>query len=219
MRFPRRHSKVRASRQSGGTTIVISPQSKIDIWISRLASLSQFGLFVLTIGGLYFTVLPLYQKALLDEAIARKEVELRDVSAALEESYRRVRDSAIKEFVFGVGASCSGLMLPLRNADLIGKHIPNRRPHAQEILEIEPQTCLVEALPKYLGLRNLRPDDMRTLNDAVIRIAGELDERRSMLIADARSSWNSSKASSNAKAYGEFVRSQILALKSLPWNK
>ena len=219
MRFPRRHAKASSSRLSESSSRAALTATKTDIWISRLASISQFGLLLLTIGGFYFTVLPLYQKALLEEAIAKKEVELKGISAALEESYSRVRESVVKEFVFTSGASCSGLMLPPQNADLLGIHIPNRKPHAQEILEIEPKKCLVEALSKYPGLRNLRSEDTRALQDAVSRIASELDKRRSELIAKARPSWESLDARTYAYGYGEFVRSRILTLKSLKWNK
>ena len=219
MRIPNRHSKVSAPHHSGRHIEVTPPQSKVDVWISRFASLSQVGLFALTIGGLYFTVLPLYQKALLEEAIAKKEVELRNISASLEESYLRVRDSAVNKFVLGVGLSCSGLFLPPANAELIGIRIPNRKPFAQEILEIEPQKCLVNILPKYTELSALRPDDMIILQDAVNRIAIELNKKRSTLIADSSSSWNSSKARNNAIAYGEFVRSHVLELRSIQWKK
>ena len=49
----------------------------------RLSHLSQFGLFLFTVGTIYFTVIPLCQKALLEEAIAKKEMELKETTAAL----------------------------------------------------------------------------------------------------------------------------------------
>lgn len=55
----------------------------LDRWLPRISHISQLGLFILTIGALYFTVIPLYQKALLEEAIAQKEVELKIATAAL----------------------------------------------------------------------------------------------------------------------------------------
>ncbi|MDO8776376.1 MAG: hypothetical protein Q7K57_48225, partial [Burkholderiaceae bacterium] len=57
--------------------------SWFDIWLPRLSHLSQFGLFLFTVATIYFTVIPLYQKALLDEAIAKKEIDLRDATAAV----------------------------------------------------------------------------------------------------------------------------------------
>lgn len=55
-----------------------------DVWLPRLSLISQFGLFVFTVGTIYFTVIPLYQKALLEEAIAQKEVEYRHATQTLE---------------------------------------------------------------------------------------------------------------------------------------
>lgn len=56
-----------------------------DIWLPRLSHFSQFGLFLFTIGTIYTTVIPLYQKAVLEEAIAQKEVELRQTTKTLQE--------------------------------------------------------------------------------------------------------------------------------------
>lgn len=192
---------------------------RIDLWVSRLGNISQFGLLAITIAGLYFTVIPLYQKALLEEAIAKKEVELKEVSTTLEESYRRVRESAVNNFAFGVGASCSGMMLPPRNSDLIGIHIPNRKPYAQEILEIDPQKCLVEASARYPVLRSLRVEDMATLQESIASLAREFDKKRYELADKSRSSWESQRATDSAREYSEFVRSRLLTLKTLTWKQ
>jgi hypothetical protein len=193
----------------------------LDIWLPRISHFSQFGLFVITLGSLYFVVLPLYQKAVLDEAIAKKEVELRQVSAALEESYRRVRESAVKDFVLGTGLDCSGLMLPPRIGlpPQMVTQIAKRKPDAQEILEIDPKKCLVEASAHYPGLRNLRVEDMATLQEATASLGQELDKTRSEMIDKSRSSWNSKQAHDNAQAYSKFVLSRIDTLRTLAWKQ
>jgi hypothetical protein len=56
---------------------------ELDTWLLRLSHVSQFGLFLFTIGTIYFTVIPLYQKALLEESIAKKEIELKEATAQL----------------------------------------------------------------------------------------------------------------------------------------
>lgn len=48
----------------------------VDSWLPRFAHLSQIALVALGVIGYVYTVLPLYQKALLDEEIARKTLEL-----------------------------------------------------------------------------------------------------------------------------------------------
>ncbi|EBA2358634.1 hypothetical protein TM80_15155 [Salmonella enterica] len=50
--------------------------SKIDIWSARAANFSQIGVLALAAFGYVYTVLPVYQKSLLDEEIAKKTLEL-----------------------------------------------------------------------------------------------------------------------------------------------
>lgn len=52
-------------------------QSHLDQNLHRLANASQLGLLLLAVFGYFYTVLPVYQKSLLDEEIAKKTIELR----------------------------------------------------------------------------------------------------------------------------------------------
>jgi hypothetical protein len=52
-------------------------RAPLDTWLSRTANASQALLLALGVFGYFYTVLPLYQKALLDEDIAQKSLELR----------------------------------------------------------------------------------------------------------------------------------------------
>lgn len=88
MRWVRRkQTKRRQPRSTGSMTCrdqLHETESWVDRWLPRLSHVSQFGLLLFTVGTLYFTVIPLYQKALLEEAIAKKEVELKLATQALE---------------------------------------------------------------------------------------------------------------------------------------
>jgi hypothetical protein len=48
----------------------------MDVLLQRLANGSQLGVLVLAVFGYFYTVLPVYQKSLLDEAIAKKTLQL-----------------------------------------------------------------------------------------------------------------------------------------------
>lgn len=50
--------------------------SKLDVWSTRIANFSQIGVLALAAFGYFYTVLPVYQKSLLDEEIAKKTLEL-----------------------------------------------------------------------------------------------------------------------------------------------
>lgn len=53
-----------------------SAPNKIDLWLTRAASLSQPLVLALAVFGYFYTVLPVYQKEVLSEQIAAKELEL-----------------------------------------------------------------------------------------------------------------------------------------------
>lgn len=44
----------------------------------RLSFAAQIGLLLIAVWGYFFTVVPLYSKAVLEEQIAKKELELSD---------------------------------------------------------------------------------------------------------------------------------------------
>ncbi len=51
-------------------------KKKIDIYLSRLSHLSQVLLLILAIFGYFYTILPLYQKELLTEELAKIKIDL-----------------------------------------------------------------------------------------------------------------------------------------------
>lgn len=57
--------------------------SGIDLWLVRVAHLSQALLLGLGVFGYFYTVVPVYEKALLDEEIAKKTLELNEKSTEL----------------------------------------------------------------------------------------------------------------------------------------
>ena len=166
-------------RRGGKKTVSPVPKEPhwLDIWLSRISHFSQFGLFVVTIGGLYFTVLPLYQKAVLEEAIARKELELKQYEKTLDEYYLRVRAFILKEFVFSAGAYCSGLMIPppdlFRNSAQLGN-----RNYAEELLNINAGDCLLNSFQKSSLSKQLRTVDMQLLTAEIERTAADLKKKQ-----------------------------------------
>lgn len=150
----------------------------LDVWLPRTSHLSQFGLFAITIGSLYFTVLPLYQKALLEEAIARKEVELAASERSLQQSYARVRAFAVKEFIFSMGAKCSGLLISLPELRAPNEEPPLRLPKAEQILKIDAGACVTEEFKKAQSLKELRLADAQILTSQIEQISAGLKARQ-----------------------------------------
>jgi hypothetical protein len=52
--------------------------NRVDKWFSRASHTSQVLLLLLGVFGYFYTVLPIYQKSLLDEEIAEKTLRLRE---------------------------------------------------------------------------------------------------------------------------------------------
>lgn len=56
----------------------------LDIWLTRFANLSQPLLLCLAVFGYFYTVIPVYQKEVLSEQIASKEIELARLQRAID---------------------------------------------------------------------------------------------------------------------------------------
>jgi len=65
--------------------------SKVDLYLSRISHLSQFVLVAFAIFGYFYTVRPIYQKELLSEDIAKKEVELKSLKNDLSNSREQLK--------------------------------------------------------------------------------------------------------------------------------
>lgn len=154
----------------------------MDVWLPRLSQLAQFGLFVITLGGLYFTVLPLYQKALLEEAIAKREVELATATAAIDRAYARIRSYAVREFYIASVPPCSGLLQPPADPVLLGDRPTKRLTRFEFVYAIDVPKCLNDALTTTAALSELRPRDRQFFQKAIEALAVQLVEtrRRSM---------------------------------------
>lgn len=101
-------------RKSGGAKNVAQGHW-LDIWLPRISHFSQFGLFVITLGSLYFVVLPVYQKSILDEAIAQKEIELKKSEKLVTESYVQLRKQAVTLFTNKAFVECKYLTSRLQS--------------------------------------------------------------------------------------------------------
>lgn len=83
-----------------------------DFWLQRLSHIAQFGLFIITLFTIYYTVIPLYQMAALQEGIARKESELAELNFKVKEAHYKIRAYVIDKVVAGMILECSGLLVP-----------------------------------------------------------------------------------------------------------
>jgi hypothetical protein len=76
--------KQRAHRATLTASAKEARSARIDRVLARLANASQLGVLLLAGFGYFYTVLPVYQKSLLDEEIAKKTIELNAKDGALQ---------------------------------------------------------------------------------------------------------------------------------------
>lgn len=149
----------------------------LDLWLPRLSHFSQFGLFVITLGSLYFVVLPLYQKSILEEAIARKEIELKDAEKVLEGSYVRLRKYAVHRFVASAGYQCSGIFNDVK----VDPKLLKLNPLHGTAFEINFSKCVADELTSLGTLQDLRIQDQRTLLNRVQHLGAEMEKMKIVL--------------------------------------
>ena len=166
-----------------------SSHSNLDVWLSRVSHFSQFGLFALTIGAFYFTVIPLYKTAALEESIARREAELSamnsklvDATAALEtvgfEIYERNRGDLIQGIVTAA-PYCSGLMMHTTQSEK-----SKDRELGNNLLKIDAAQCIQDEFNQRKSEAILTSEDYKELDEAVRQIAANLSEIQKKTILD-----------------------------------
>lgn len=88
-------------------TISENAMNKIDLYLSRMASFVQIGLFVVTLLTLYFTVIPLYKSAQMEEVLAKKELELESMNRKIKDLYITMRRSETQDLA-ELATDCTG---------------------------------------------------------------------------------------------------------------
>lgn len=150
---------------------------RVDLWLQRISYFSQFGLFLITICSLYFVVIPLYQKEVLAEVIARKEIELKQLNTSLEKSYSELRSYYVSNFIRHASIKCTGL-------DINPEEIRTRGKETPIALTRKISECLIEPLYASKDIKRLRQKDIETINSEVVALEKTLkNEQTSALEA------------------------------------
>ncbi|MBK1977314.1 hypothetical protein JE034_00460 [Achromobacter xylosoxidans] len=174
-------------------------QSTVDKILTRSSHIAQVGLFILTICALFYTVIPLYKTAALEEQIARREGELKateqklsETRAALaevqERAYFRSRTDVLWNLRTTAAPNCSGLLRRPPRFLKRGEPPPPEPP----LLDINVADCLNRYLAKTDASTILRSGDLNFLHLTVDRIARSLEEQRAESLTKMREieSWS-----------------------------
>ncbi|WP_144408779.1 hypothetical protein [Chromobacterium vaccinii] len=123
-----------------------------------------------TLWTIHYTVIPLYQKSLLDEQIAQKELELNRKNKTLENIYKQVRKLSLSQYVMSSGSECTGILLP-----------PNNHT-SQKLLEIDIPSCLIKTASEHGALDNLNQIDREVLNKTIAQTSKKITALRGIAI-------------------------------------
>lgn len=144
----------------------------IDVWLQRASHIAQAALFLLTLAALHFTVVPLYEKALLDEQIARKELRLAELEEQINRAYEKTRAREVQLYLSGASAECSGVM-----ADPETYH-SHEGSWSAWILTVDPRECLARWMSDRDRLSDLRSEDRMLLERELEKVGVTLEAER-----------------------------------------
>ncbi|WP_162615761.1 MULTISPECIES: hypothetical protein [Ralstonia solanacearum species complex] len=157
----------------------------LDLWLSRGASVAQIGGVALALAGLFYTVIPLYQKAAVDEQLARREAELKAIEAHLKraraEAYRLRRDEVMRVTSLRAGDGCADSRNTVMHLPEIDE--PREQVHSRLIdLSINVENCVGQHLADLVATKALSDEDAALLTLWSKSLAAELEASRQQAI-------------------------------------
>lgn len=121
----------------------------IDKFLVRLSHISQIGLLLAAIFTIWYTVIPLYGKAILEEQISQKTLELNQINEKLNAQYSLIKSNTIKDINFKFLTQCYSLS---RTEELKTSNYLNA-------LKYDPIPCLNEQIKELLDRSLLNESD------------------------------------------------------------
>ncbi len=93
--------------------------SCFDVWVQRISHLSQLGLLILATFGYFYTVRPIYTKSMLEEEIAKKQIEIKEKDNKMIESNKliTIKQQELKKTIDQANSATSQLASAKRSLD------------------------------------------------------------------------------------------------------
>ncbi len=154
--------------------------SSFDVWLQRLGHISQALLGIFTIAGFFFIVIPIYQKELLSESIAKSELKLRDLQIKIDQSETVERLREVQEMLYSLQKKCSKFTHNLLTYKIGGTISEDKFKEfdEREVLEFNAEECWENTYDKLkLGL-NLKKSELKKLDDDVLFVVREIKTNR-----------------------------------------
>ena len=118
----------------------MSQNNRIDSWLQRIGYLSQIGTLIVMVVTIFYTVIPLYRTASLEESISRKEIELKLLNNKIKKYEIKERSLVLAGYVSTVSYDCTSLSKPSFLSSYSINTPPER--HKLTILSENIEDCL-----------------------------------------------------------------------------
>ncbi|MDB0564801.1 hypothetical protein AB6Q13_00705 [Ralstonia solanacearum] len=139
----------------------------------------------LALAGLFYTVIPLYQKAAVDEQLARRETELKGIEANLQrartEAYRLRRDDVMRVTSRRAGEGCADTRNTVMHRPEPDE--PREQYHNRLVaLDINIESCVAQYLKDLVAAKTLTNEDVASLEAWSKSLVTELEGSRQQVI-------------------------------------
>lgn len=139
-------------------------------WLERLSQLAQVVLAVVAVFGYFYTVVPLYQKSVVEEEIARGRAEL-------EKTYKTLRLHVTTSFVYDLGVRCTDLFMPEPLVTITTRK-QDEDGVLDKLLSLDVARCIADNFATSPFLSGLRTEDRADISFGVQTAAVRLKALR-----------------------------------------
>lgn len=158
----------------------------MDVWLARGSNIAQVGILAITVAALFYTVIPLYKTAALEEQIARREAELAAaekklarldlaLKAANDKAYVRERSDYFTALYRNVDVACTDWRQRMERRPSRSKD--GRREESQR-LAIPVTECMAKADQATDGKTKLRDADRQLFEEWFKQATVQLEQKR-----------------------------------------
>lgn len=91
----------------------MSQDNRLDPWLKRIGYISQIGTLIVMVITIFYTVIPLYKTASLEESILIKENELKKLKLKIKNFEKKERNLYIANYTRTVSLHCTSLLKPV----------------------------------------------------------------------------------------------------------
>lgn len=157
--------------------------TKFDLWLVRFSYIAQIAILFITVFTLFYTVIPLYQNAALQESIAKKESEMKALKENINLLNSNFMHEAVKSFSFQAVNICSPSLPFLLQPIVIPSMKPSERSEDnkkriseyRKAMDKDVYGCLVIAANNSTILSKLNKEDFDKVLLVIDSIKAELN--------------------------------------------